>query len=111
MKKFKDAFRGLKTALAHKAVRIQLLLGVFAFCGGALISLDCHEWLAFIICIAMVISAEIMNTAVERIGDYLNEKEDERVRQIKDLASASVLVSAMGALAICLFCVIRRILG
>ena len=51
MKKFKDSFNGLKIALNHKAVRIQIVLGILAVIGGLIIRLDFYEWLAFIICI------------------------------------------------------------
>ncbi len=109
MKKFADAFLGLKIALKHRAVRVQCALGVMAVIGGAIIRLDFHEWLAFVICIFSVIGSEVMNTAVERIGDYLNMNEDPKIRQIKDLSSAAVLVSSLGALAVCIMCVIRRL--
>lgn len=108
MKKFADSFSGLKDALRHRAVRIQCVLGILAIAGGLIIRLDHYEWLAFIVCIASVISAEIMNTAIERVGDYLSPGKDERIRVIKDLSSAAVLVSSLGALAVCMFCLIRR---
>ena len=109
MKKFTDAFSGLKIAMKHKAVRIQLLLGFMAVIGGIIIHLDHYEWLAFIICIVMVVSVEIMNTAVEQIGNYLNLNEDPKIRTIKDLSSGAVLIAAIGALAVCIICVARRI--
>ena len=109
MKKFIDAFNGLKIALSHKAVVVQIVLGVMAIIGGIIIKLDYYEWLAFIICIALVVLCEIFNTSIERIGDYLNIKEDQKIKVIKDLSSAAVLVSAIGALAICIATIIKRI--
>ena len=109
MKKFSDAFNGLKIAFGHKAVIVQLVLGIMAIIGGLVIRLDYYEWLAFIICIAMVISSEILNTAIEKIGDYLNQEEDERIGIIKDLSGGAVLISSIGALAVCILAVIRRI--
>ncbi|MBQ1483300.1 MAG: diacylglycerol kinase [Erysipelotrichaceae bacterium] len=111
MKKFADSFHGLKIALKHRAVRVQCVLGIFALIGGLIVRLDHYEWLAFIICIFMVISAEIMNTAVERIGDYLNMEKDPKIKAIKDLSSAAVLTASLGALSVCIFCVVRRLLG
>ena len=111
MKKFADAFNGLKIAFRHKAVMIQLVLGIMAIIGGMIIRLDYYEWLAFIVCIVLVISSEIFNTAVEKIGDYLNTQKDERIKIIKDLSSAAVLTSSLGALAVCIFTLIRRIIG
>lgn len=110
MKKFADSFNGLKIALTHKAVLIQIVLGVMAIIGGCIIRLDCYEWLAFVICIGLVIMSEIFNTAIEKIGDYLNNEYDERIKTIKDLSSGAVLVSALCALIVCLICVLRRIM-
>ena len=110
MKKFSDAFNGLKIAIKHKAVLIQIGLGIIAIIGGIIIKLDYYEWLAFIICIATVISSEIMNTAIERIGDYLNIENDEKIKTIKDLSSGAVLVACLGALIVCIYVTIRRII-
>ena len=110
MRKFTDALNGIKIALNHRAVLIQAVLGICAVAGGIIIDLDYYEWLAFIICIVSVISCEIFNTAIEKIADYLNIDKDERIRAIKDLSSAAVLLSAIGALIICILTVFRRIL-
>lgn len=109
MKKFLDAFNGLKIALSHKAVLIQIVLGILAIMGGIIIKLDYYEWLAFIICITLVVLCEVFNTSIEKIGDYLNINKDEKIKAIKDLSSAAVLLSAIGALAICIATVLRRI--
>lgn len=110
MKKFIDAFNGIKVAFNHKAVLAQVVLGMCAIIGGLIIQLDHYEWLAFVICIATVIMCEIINTAIEKIGNYLNNNHDENIKTIKDLASAAVLISSIGALVICILCVIRRII-
>lgn len=108
-KKFFDAFHGIKIALSHKAVIIQIVLGIMAIIGGVIVKLDYYEWLAFIICITLVILSEVFNTSIEKIGDYLSIDKDERIKVIKDLSSAAVLISAIGSLIVCIFVVIRRI--
>ena len=40
MKKFADAFNGLKIAFRHKAVMIQLVLGIMAIIGGMILQVD-----------------------------------------------------------------------
>lgn len=109
MKKFKDAFNGLKIAFSHKAVIIQLVLGILAIIGGIVIKLDIYEWLAFIICIVLVIGSEIFNTSIEKIGNYLNIESDEKIKEIKDLSSAAVLINSLGALVVCIIVVVRRL--
>ena len=108
MKKFLDALNGLKIAFNHKSVIIQIILGVIAIIGGLIIKLDYYEWFAFIICIVLVIMAEIFNTSIEKIGNYLSIEKDEKIKQIKDLSSAAVLITSIGALVVCIICVIRR---
>ncbi len=109
MKKFLPAFCGLKTAFGDKGIRIQCVLGAMAVIGGLLIHLDAYEWLAFTICIAMVISSEIFNSAIEKLCDRVNEEEDERIKTIKDLSCAAVFLACLGSLAVCVICVLRRL--
>ena len=57
-----------------------------------------------IVGITIVLSAELANTAVERVCDFIAQLHgiglDPRIRDIKDLAAAAVLVAALGAAAI-----------
>jgi diacylglycerol kinase len=56
-----------------------------------------------VVSIAAVLSAELMNTAVERTCDFIAELHgighDPCVRDIKDLAAGAVLIVSLGALA------------
>ena len=108
--KFKHAFDGLKLALKEKAVIIQIILGVMAIIGGIIIKLDEHEWLAFVVCIAGVISLEIMNSVIENLCDLYSKEYNEKIKNIKDMASASVLLFCLGALVVCIICVLRRVM-
>jgi diacylglycerol kinase len=40
----------------------------------------------------LVFVAEIVNTAIEHIADFLSPERDERIRRIKDLGAAAVAV-------------------
>ncbi len=52
--------------------------------------------LILIVCI-MVLSAEIFNTCIEKICDYLKFDYDERIKIIKDLSAGGVFISAFSA--------------
>lgn len=110
MKKFSYAFSGLINALREKSILIQFILGFLAIMGGIIIKLQYFEWLAFFICIALVISLEIINSCIEKICDLYKKEYDERIKIIKDYASASVLVACIFAFIICLFVIVRRLL-
>ena len=58
------------------------------------------EWIAIIIVIAMVISAEIINSSLECTADFVKAERDDRKRDIKDLGAAAVLVCAIAAAAV-----------
>ncbi len=110
MKKFAYAIRGIIDSLKEQSVFTQVLLGLLAIAGGITIKLEPYEWLAFLICIGMVISLEMINSCIEKICDMYKREYDERIRVIKDYSSGAVLVACFFALCVCLFVVIRRIL-
>ncbi len=45
----------------------------------------------------LVLAAELMNSAVERVVDYISTEPHELARQAKDMASAAVAVTAIAA--------------
>jgi len=96
--KFKPAFQGLADAVHDQGCRTQMILAALALCAGFILKLSAGEWVAVIICIGMVITAEILNTCIERVCDLYSNEFDERIRLIKDLAAGAVLVSAIAAL-------------
>ena len=108
MNKFNHAYNGLKIAIKHRAVLIQFVLAILAIVGGIIIRLDYYEWLAFLICIGLVITSELLNTCIEMICNYLTIEYDERIKKIKDISSGAVLFSSIIALLVCIICTIRR---
>ena len=107
--KFRYSFEGLKACLKDKSIVIQLILGILAVIGGFIIRLDFYEWLAFIICIGMVISSEIFNSIIEHLCNLYTSEYNEKIKLIKDLGSAAVLVTGIASLTVCILCLIRRI--
>jgi undecaprenol kinase len=68
-------------------------------------------WIAVIIlAIGMVLGAELLNTAVERLADHLHPQQHEAIRVVKDCAAAAVLVSALMAIAVAI-CLAVHMLG
>ena len=101
LRSFHYAFRGLGLVLARERnARIHLLAAVAALVAAVLLGLDRAEIVLVIITIALVLTAEVVNTVVERLLDLMHPEASERVRAIKDMSAAAVLVSALGALAV-----------
>jgi hypothetical protein len=70
---------------------------VCAITAGFLLDISAIEWIAIIIVIGMVISAEIVNSSLERTADFIKAERDDRKRDIKDLGAAAVLICAITA--------------
>lgn len=111
LQKFKVAFRGLLIACEHRAVLIQLLLGVLTVIAGFIVRLDCLEWCIFVLCIGLVIGFEIINTAIEKICDLIDENYNEKIKVIKDISAGSVLCISIMSLAICIIILFKRVIG
>ena len=58
------------------------------------------EWLICLLLFSLVISLEIINTALEKIVNIISPKKNEQAGKIKDLAAGAVLITAIIA-AIC----------
>jgi diacylglycerol kinase (ATP) len=94
------ALRGLVHGVrAEQSLRLQL-----AALGAALVILGLLRpapwWWAVLLAGAVVIAAELLNSAFERLADQLHPEVHPGIRIAKDCAAAGVLVAALGALGV-----------
>jgi len=54
------------------------------------------EWLALILCITIVFSSELFNTAIENLARAITREENPEIRDALDIASGAVLVRLAG---------------
>jgi diacylglycerol kinase (ATP) len=57
-------------------------------------------WAVVALACALVLAAELVNTALERLADHLHPEQHPGIREVKDCAAAAVLVASVGALAV-----------
>jgi diacylglycerol kinase (ATP) len=95
---FKYAFKGIifllrtqRNAWIHSvaAVTVILLAILLGFHPG--------EWLWITVAIGFVFSAELFNTAIEQLTDFVSPGYNEKAGRAKDLAAGAVLVAALTA--------------
>ena len=98
IRSFGYAFAGIAHVLrTERNLQIHACATVAA-CGlGAFLDLSAGEWCAVLLAIGLVWSAEILNTAVERLGDAITRERNEHIRHAKDAAAGAVLVAAIVA--------------
>ena len=96
---FGHAFRGVAIVLRseHNAW-IHALATLGAISLGFVLTIERGEWLIVSLAIALVWTAEILNTAIEKLCDVVSPEHHPGVKQVKDIAAGGVLVSAVGAL-------------
>jgi undecaprenol kinase/diacylglycerol kinase (ATP) len=109
--KFKAAFNGLKNGFLHKSVLIQYFLALLAVIAGLIMHLSALEWTIVILCIGCVITAELLNTCIEKLCNLYTTDYDEKIREIKDIAAGAVLAASLAALVIALIILFRHIGG
>lgn len=98
VKSFSYAFAGLKVLFKEEHNSwIHTVAAICAIIVGIVLRISVMEWIAVIIVIGMVITAEIINTSLERTADFIKAERDDRKRDIKDLGAAAVLVCAITA--------------
>lgn len=96
---------------AERNLRIHLIMGVVVSAMAVFLKVDSVGWALLALAIGFVITAELLNTALERLVDLATNNEFHRIaRDAKDTAAAAVLCSAVVAMGIggCVF--IPRIL-
>ncbi len=110
LQSFTFAFNGLKILFKeeHNA-RIHLLAILVVVIAGAWLKLTASEWMAIIFAIGFVIAMEIINTAIEKIANFMTTEQNQQIKKIKDLAAAGVLVSAITSVIIALLIFIPKI--
>ena len=112
IKSFLFAFNGLKILMTeeHNA-RIHLVAAICAVIASIVFEISAYEWIAVIVAIGLVFALELMNSAIERIADFIAPEKNEKIKKIKDLSAAGVLISAITALIVGLIVFLPKILG
>ena len=108
---FYFAFSGLKTVFNEEAnFRIHLIAAGFAVLLGLLLKITKFEWISIVFAIGIVFVSEIINSSIERLADIISPEKNQKIKKLKDLSAAAVLVSAITALIIGLIIFLPKLL-
>ena len=100
-KSFRYAIDGLISFFdtQHNAI-IHLGMTVIVVLASIFFDLSRGEWLAIILATGFVWTAELFNTAIEKLCDMISKDYHPAIKIIKDVAAAAVLISAIVALVV-----------
>ncbi len=90
---------------------VQLALAILLTVAGFYYDITKVEWMFHIIVLALVLSTEALNTAIEKLCDFVHDKHHDKIGFIKDIAAGAVWFSAMAALIIELMIFYPRLFG
>lgn len=99
IRSFIHAWNGFRICFRSEInFRIHLLLSVLAGAMGFLFHISAVEWMVILVCMALVVSMELINTAFEKLCDVTDLTVRPEIKAIKDMAAAAVLISAIVSL-------------
>ena len=88
IKSFGWAFNGLKDCILHeKNFRIQYVIALLVVIAGIFFSISTVEWMIILICFAMVLSFEIINSAIEKLCDLVSPEFNLTIKKVKDMSA------------------------
>ena len=98
---FKYAFSGFRSVFAKEShFRLHVLALLIVLNAGFYFHLSTNEWLAVLICSTLVISLELVNSAIETLCDMVSLEKNNQIKYIKDAAAAAVLAAAIASLVV-----------
>ncbi|MBL0343159.1 MAG: diacylglycerol kinase family protein [Bacteroidetes bacterium] len=101
MKPLKYAYDGLVEACKTQLnMKIHLVAMILVILTGILLDLTTTEWVLIAFCIGMVISTELVNTALEYLVDLVSPEHNIQAGKVKDIAAAAVLIVSVMSLLI-----------
>ena len=101
-KSFQFAGKGFRNLLiAERNIKIHLAITALVIAVGLILKINSQEWVMLLLIIGLVLCTEIINTAIEKMLDYLYPKDrrtpeqDRIVGVVKDTLAGAVLVAAV----------------
>ena len=93
----KGAFKLVST---EHSVMVQFSIMILMIFAGFYFEISLEEWMLQILAFGLVLAIEGLNTAVEKIADFIHPEYHNRIGFIKDIAAGAVLFAAFSAIAV-----------
>lgn len=99
------AFKGLFILLkTESSIKIQFVIAILMTIAGFYFNISHTEWALQFICIGMVMGIEGINTAVEKLADFVQPEFDQKIGLIKDVSAGAVM--AVSLISVIVGCII-----
>ncbi|WP_394749217.1 diacylglycerol kinase [Spongiimicrobium salis] len=79
------------------SIKIQVVIAMLVTALGFYLDISNIEWILQIFAISMVLGVEGVNTAIEKIADFVQPEFDQKIGFIKDISAGAVMLVSIGA--------------
>jgi diacylglycerol kinase (ATP) len=100
-----------KLITTEHSIMAQLGIVLLVTLAGFYFSITKLEWMFQIFCVGLVLSIEGLNTAVEKMADFVHPTQHAKIGFIKDIAAGAVLFAGITAVLIGLFIYLPYLVG
>ncbi len=95
---FRDALRGLKLGVrGHSSFFVHFFFAALVLAAAVVLRCGVEQWCILLLCIGLVLTAELFNSAVETLFRSLDEHVRERGWPALDIAAGAVLLASLVA--------------
>ncbi|MEH6659695.1 diacylglycerol kinase [Leeuwenhoekiella marinoflava] len=95
IKAFKYAFKGAWLLRKEASIQVQLGCALAVTILGFILDISTTEWCIQLLAIALVLATEGLNTAIERIADFIHPEYHKKIGVIKDVSAGAVTFAAV----------------
>ena len=101
IKSVKYAFNGfwLLVSTEHSIIA-QMVIAIAITILGFIMNISSTEWLFQILAIGLILVAESLNTAIEKLADFVQPEHDKNIGKIKDISAGAAFFAAIIAVII-----------
>jgi|WetSurMetagenome_2_1015567.scaffolds.fasta_scaffold131768_2 diacylglycerol kinase (ATP) len=75
--------------------KVHLCAVFIVIVAGIIFKISRVSWMVILLCIGMVVVAEMFNTALEKLVDIISPDENEKAGAIKDMAAGAVTIASL----------------
>lgn len=85
---------------SENSIIAQVIIGIIMTVIGFLMNISATEWLFQIFAIGLVLVAESLNTAIEKMADFIHPEYHKQIGRIKDISAGAAFFAAIFAVII-----------
>lgn len=97
LRSFRYALAGIRILLTENNAQFHVLAGVVVVAAGFYFQISANEWAIIITQIGLVLVVEALNTAIEKLCDFVSPEYEQLIGKVKDLSAGAVLIMSIVA--------------